>query len=103
MKMKSIYFTVAVMLVAFSAITAWPQATLSRVNGKVTDGGKPLAGVQISFTNLGTGKSFTDKTGKDGSYNMVGLERTDYQIEISSATGEKLYRAKRTIAAEGGG
>jgi tetratricopeptide (TPR) repeat protein len=103
MKMKSIYLTMAAMLVAFSAMTAWPQATLSRVNGKVTDGNKPLAGVQITYTNLGTGKTFKDKTGKDGSYNMVGLERTDYQIEITSATGEKLYRAKRTIAAEGGG
>jgi tetratricopeptide (TPR) repeat protein len=103
MKMKSIYLTVAAMLVAFTAVTAWPQATLSRVNGRVTDGGKPLAGVQITYTNLGTGKTFKDKTGKDGSYNMVGLERTDYQIEISSATGEKLYKAKRTISAEGGG
>jgi tetratricopeptide (TPR) repeat protein len=103
MKMKSIYLTVAAMLVAFSAITAWPQATLSRVNGKVTDGGKPLAGAQIVFTNLGTGKTFKDKTGKDGSYNMVGLDRTDYEIEVSSPTGEKLYKAKRTISAEGGG
>ena len=59
MKMKSIYLTVAVMLVAFSAMTAWPQATLSRVNGKVTDGNKPLAGVQITYTNLGTGNSFS--------------------------------------------
>ena len=63
----------AAMLVVFSAITAWPQATLSRVNGKVTDGGKPLAGAQIVYTNLGTGKTFKDKTSKDGTYNMVVL------------------------------
>jgi tetratricopeptide (TPR) repeat protein len=102
MKMKSMYMTVAAMLVAFTAITAWPQATLSRVNGKVTDAGKPIAGAQIVFTNIGTGKTFKDKTGKDGSYNMVGLERTDYQIEVSSPTGEALYKVKRTITAEGG-
>ena len=98
MKMKSIYLSVAVMLVAFSAISAWPQATLSRVNGKVTDGGKPLVGAEVVYTNLGTGKTFKDKTGKDGTYTMVGLERTNYEIEISSPTGEKLYKAKRTIA-----
>jgi len=103
MKMKSIYLTVAVMLVAFSAITAWPQATLSRVSGKVTDGGKPIAGAQVVFTNLGTGKTFKDKTSKDGSYSMVGLDRVDYQIEVSSATGEPLYKVKKTITAEGGG
>ena len=103
MKMKSIYLSVAVMLVAFSAISAWPQATLSRVTGKVTDGGKPLVGAEVVYTNLGTGKTFKDKTGKDGTYTMVGLERTNYEIEISSPTGEKLYKAKRTIAAEGGG
>lgn len=102
MKMKSIYLTVAVMLVTLSAITAWPQATLSRVSGKVTDGGKPVAGAQIIYTNLGTGKTFKDKTGKDGTYNMVGLERTDYQIQVASATGETLYKVKKTITAEGG-
>jgi tetratricopeptide (TPR) repeat protein len=103
MKMKSLYLAVAAMLVAFTAITAWPQATLSRVSGKVTDGGKPIAGAQVTFTNLGTGKTFKDKTGKDGSYNMVGLERVDYQIEVLSPTGEPLYKVKKTVTAEGGG
>lgn len=102
MKIKSIYLSVAVMLVVFGSVTAWPQATLSRVNGKVTDGGKPVVGAQIVYTNLGTGKTFKDKTGKDGSYSMVGLERTNYEIEITSATGEKLYKVKRTVTGEGG-
>lgn len=100
MNMKSITLSVAV-LFALSTI-AMGQVNLSRVNGVVTDGKKPIADAQVIFTNLNTGKTFKTKTGKDGSYALVGLERIGYEIEIVSASGDKLYKTKRNVTGEGG-
>lgn len=103
MKTKAIYLALAAMLVTLSWVAAWPQATLARVEGKVTEGTKPLAGVQVKFTNLNTGKAFKSKTGKDGSYAMVGLDRANYQVEVSTEAGDVLFTQKKGITAEGGG
>jgi tetratricopeptide (TPR) repeat protein len=103
MKMKSIYLSVVVMLVAFTAISAWPQAMLMRVSGRVTDGKNPLPDAQVVFTNLNTNKTYKGKTDKDGNYVMAGVERTGYEIEVTSAQGELMYRQKRNLTAEGGG
>jgi tetratricopeptide (TPR) repeat protein len=103
MKKTSIYLVVGIMLMALSGIGAWAQATLTRVNGRVSDGGKPVADAQVVFTNLNTGKQFKTKTDKNGSYNLVGLERTGYQIEVMNAAGEKVYSAKENITGEASG
>src|SRR6185312_1294244 len=100
MKMKSIHVMLMTALMAFSVVAAWPQATLSRVSGKVMDAGKPIAGAQIVFTNLDNGKVYKGKTDKNGTYIMVGLERTGFQIDVTSATGEKLYTVKERVTGE---
>jgi tetratricopeptide (TPR) repeat protein len=98
MKMKSIYLSLAV-LIASSAL-AFGQAL--RVTGVVTtDGKKPIADAQVSFTNASTGRTLKAKTGKDGSYVLLGLEHTVYDIEVVSATGETLYAQKKQITGEG--
>ena len=104
MKTKSTYLILAATaLMLFGASAMWSQATLTRVNGKVTDGGKPIPDAQVVFTNLNTGKQFKAKTDKGGGYSLVGLERTGYQIEVMSASGEKLYSVKQNITGEQGG
>jgi tetratricopeptide (TPR) repeat protein len=103
MTRKAIYLILSAALLAFCAATAWSQATLTRVDGRVTNAGKPVADAQVVFTNLNTGRTFKAKTDKNGSYEMVGLERTGYQIEVSSASGEKLYSAKESITGETSG
>ncbi len=102
MRTRAMY-GVAVMVIALAATMSWSQATLTRVNGKVTDGGKPVADAQVVFTNLNTGKAFKAKTDKNGNYNMVGLDRTGYQIEVFNPSGEKVYSAKESITGETGG
>jgi len=57
----------------------------------------------VVFTNLDNGKTFKGKTDRNGGYTFVGLERTGYQIDVLSPTGEKMYSVKRRVAAEGGG
>jgi tetratricopeptide (TPR) repeat protein len=93
----------AALMIGFAAVMAWPQATLTRVNGTVTDGGKPVAGAQVVFTNLNTGKTFKAKTDKGGNYSLVGLERTNYQIDVFNPSGEKVYSAKEGVTGEQGG
>jgi tetratricopeptide (TPR) repeat protein len=94
------YLILTAALLALSAVAAFPQATLTRVSGRITNAGQPVANAQITFTNLNTGKTFKGKTDKNGSYEMVGLERTNYQVEVTSATGEKLYSVKQGITGE---
>ncbi|HET6935865.1 MAG TPA: hypothetical protein VFI72_13565, partial [Candidatus Angelobacter sp.] len=61
MRTRAIYLLAAT-LIAFVSVAAWSQATLTRVNGRITDGGKPVADAQVVFTNLNTGKTFKAKT-----------------------------------------
>ena len=103
MNMKTTYVVLAALVMAF-ATAAWPQgATLTAVSGKVKNGDKPLAGAQVVLTHLGTGKSYKGQTDKNGSYNILGVTRGDYQIEVFDSSGHGLYQQKKTIAAEGGG
>jgi len=103
MKLKPMYLILAAAVFAFGAIAAFPQATLTRVSGKVTSAGQPVANAQIVFTNLNTGRTFKGKTDKNGNYEIVGLERTNYQVEVTSAGGEKLYSSKQGITGEANG
>ncbi len=103
MKRQSFHLMLLAALLAFATVAAWPQATLTRVTGRVTDGGKPVADAQVVFTNLNTGKTFKAKTDKNGNYAMVGLERTNYQIDVSNSSGEKLYSVKQGITGETSG
>src|SRR6185312_4601866 len=103
MKTKLIHLVVLAALLAFGSFVAWPQATLTRVNGKVTNAGKPVANAQVVLTNLNTGRTFKAKTDKNGSYEMVGLERTNYQVEVSDSSGQKIYSSKQGITGETNG
>jgi tetratricopeptide (TPR) repeat protein len=100
MKMKSIYLSLA-MMVALSALLLG-QTSLIRVSGVVTDGTTPIADAQVTFTNAATGRSHKTKTGKDGTYAMVGLEYAVYTVEVASSKGEKLCTQKRTLSADSG-
>lgn len=104
MRTRAMYALITAALLALSAATAWPQATLTAVEGVVRDGGKPVAGAQVVLTHKGTGKSYKAKTDKDGRYSMVGLVRGDYEVQVNSATGEGLFHDKlHQIIAEGKG
>ncbi|MGE5325384.1 MAG: carboxypeptidase regulatory-like domain-containing protein, partial [Actinomycetota bacterium] len=100
MKMRPKYLILIAALLALSTVAAFPQATLTRVNGKVTDAGKPVANAQVVFTDLNTGRTFKTKTDKNGNYEIVGMQRTNYQVEVSDAKGEKLYTSKQGITGE---
>jgi tetratricopeptide (TPR) repeat protein len=82
--------TYAVTLALLCAITgssaAWAQYTAS-VKGKVTDNDKPLAGVQVIYTNANTGRQFKMKTDKKGEYSAIGLTFDNYDVTVVDASG----------------
>lgn len=96
MKKNLVLCAIATLLVALGALPAWSQNT--QVTGKITDSGKPLAGATVTFTNLGNNRALKVKSDKNGNIQMVGVPIGDYEIEVTSASGEKLYKQKMTVA-----
>lgn len=101
MKMKSIYVVTAAMAMIF-AVLAWPQ-NLTQVQGRVTEGGKPVADMQVVLTFQDSGKTYTFKTDKSGSFSAIGLTRGAYTIEVFNPSRENVYREKNhQLTGEGG-
>jgi tetratricopeptide (TPR) repeat protein len=104
MRSKTGYALIAAMLLSFCAAAAWSQATLTAVEGVVTDNGKPAANVQVVLTHKGTGRPYVAKTDKDGRYSMLGLTRGDYEVQINGSNKQALYHENtHSIIAEGKG
>ena len=102
MKMKAMNGMMAVLLLALAAATGWSQATAGKVKGTVKQAGKPLANAQVVLTNLGNGRTYKMKTDRNGQFDGVGIQFGDYEQEIISESGEKLYKTKWHITGEGG-
>ena len=94
MKKTVIAACLCTLLLALAGVPAWGQATLAKVQGKVTQGGKPLANAQVVYTSSATAKTFKMKTDKNGEYSGLGLEIGEYSVEVFNSTGEALYKQK---------
>ncbi len=103
MKTRTMHALMAVILFTFAASAAWGQATLARAEGKVRDGSKPLADVQVVLTYQDNGRTFKAKTDKSGAFSLIGLPRGMYTIEVFTASGDAIFREKtHAIQGEGG-
>ena len=97
MKKNLVLCAIATLLFALGALSALAQ--LTQVEGTVTDGGKPLAGALVTFTNLDNNRTFKNiKTDKSGKFSTIGIPIGNYNIEVSSSSGEKLYQQKSSVA-----
>jgi tetratricopeptide (TPR) repeat protein len=102
MRIRSIYVLMAALLLAFGVRAGWSQ-TLTRVEGKVRNGDKPVADVQVVLTYQESGKTNKVKTDKNGNFSAIGLIRGAYTVEVFSASGESLYSQKnKQLTGEGG-
>jgi tetratricopeptide (TPR) repeat protein len=102
MKTKSMYGLMLALLFALGAATVWPQATAGKVQGTITQGGKPLGSADVVLTNKDTGKVYKMKTDKSGQFTAVGIQFGTYEQEVSDASGEKLFKKTVQITGEGG-
>jgi tetratricopeptide (TPR) repeat protein len=90
-----------------------PQRWTAQISGQILDrDGKPLAGAQITYKNVGivedpdtehprliegTGRVFKIKTDKDGSFVMIGVDYGVYEVEVKAPDGSVVYTDKRRI------
>jgi tetratricopeptide (TPR) repeat protein len=100
MKTKLTYAVITTLLFLAAAATAWSQATAGKVQGKVTDGGKPVPDAQVTLTNTDNGRTFKMKTDKNGQFNGVGIPFGVYEEEVTAA--DKHYKGKVQVKGEGG-
>jgi hypothetical protein len=100
MKTKPRNTVMVTLLFLAAAAIAWSQATAGKVQGRVTDGGKPVADAQITLTNADNGRTFKMKTDKNGQFTGVGLPFGVYDEEVIA--GEKHFKVKVQIKGEGG-
>ena len=89
MKTKLMYPIILVALYAFvGAVTA--RAQLTRVDGTVTDSGKPLPGVQVVYKSMTNGRVIKMKTDKKGEFFAVGVPIDSYIVSVLDASGKEL-------------
>lgn len=93
---------VAMLLAVAGANTAWAQYT-GIIKGKVTDNDKPLAGVQVIYTNANNGRQFKLKTDKKGEYYSIGVPFDNYNVTVVNASGETIYSHKDLNVGQAGG
>ena len=101
MKKSLVVAMLGALLFALAALPAWAQTVSAQVEGTVTESGKPLPKVTVTITNKGTGKAFKVKTDKNGKFFMVGVPYGEYEVEVTSESGEKLFHQKTTQVAPG--
>ena len=100
MKTKLTYAVMTTLLFLAATATAWSQATAGKVQGTITDGGKPVANADVVLTNIGNGRTFKMKSDRNGQVSGVGIPFGDYNEEVTA--GEKRFKGTVRIQGEGG-
>jgi tetratricopeptide (TPR) repeat protein len=102
MKMKPTYPIIVIVLFLVATTSAWSQATAGKVQGTITDGGKPVANADVVLTNMANGRTIKMKTDKNGQVTGVGVPFGDYNEEVIDAAGQKRFKGQVRIQGEGG-
>jgi tetratricopeptide (TPR) repeat protein len=100
MKTKLTYPSMVIVLFLVATTTAWSQATAGKVQGTITDGGKPVANADVVLTNKANGRTIKMKSDKNGQVIGVGVPFGDYDEEVTA--GEKRFKGQVRIQGEGG-
>lgn len=103
MKKYSVFTVLAALLVAFSTTLAWSQNT-AQLEGKITDGTKPYPNAQITLTNQDNNRVIKLKADKNGNVQALGIPFGTYLIDVTDASGAKIYSdQKHIVTPEDGG
>lgn len=102
MKKQSILIVLSLLLwPALNSVLA--QAQLAKVEGKITDNGRPVPDVFIVMTNNATGRIFKMKADANGDFFGVGFPVGEYKVQIFGPGGNVLFAIdKRAVTSEDG-
>jgi tetratricopeptide (TPR) repeat protein len=92
MNAKSIRTLLVTVALALCAPAGWSQATLTRADGRITDSGKSLPGVQVILSHQDTFKVYRVTTDKYGTFSIPEVARGTYIVSVLNAAGDKLFR-----------
>ena len=92
MKAKPIRRLLAAAALALCAPASWSQASLTRADGRITNAGKSLSGVQVILSNQDTHQAYGTTTDKYGTFSIPGVARGTYIVSILNAAGDNLFR-----------
>lgn len=100
MKTKLTYSIMVIALFLAATAAAWSQATAGKVQGTITDGGKPVPNADVVLTSMSTGRTFKMKSDKNGQVTGVGIPFGDYNEEVTA--GDKRFKKEIRIQGDGG-
>ena len=92
MNAKSIRTLLVTVALALCAPACWSQATLTRTDGRITDSGKSLPGVQVILSERDTFEVYRATTDKYGTFSIPEVARGTYIVSVLNAAGDKLFR-----------
>jgi len=92
MNAKSIRTLLVTVALALCAPAGWSQATLTRADGRITDSGKSLPGVQVILSHQDTFQVYRATTDKYGTFSIPEVARGTYIVSVLNAAGDKLFR-----------
>jgi tetratricopeptide (TPR) repeat protein len=92
MNAKSIRTLLVAVALALCAPACWSQATLTRADGRITDSGKSLPGVQVILSHQDTLQVYRATTDKYGTFSIPEVARGTYIVSVLNAAGDKLFR-----------
>ena len=91
--------TVALLSMAFCAVSAQAQNILGSIVGTVSDpGGAVVAGADVVATSVDNGVKRTVKTDEQGNYQILSLPRGNYQVEVDSPGFKHFARSPIDVA-----
>ena len=102
MKMKLKYAGMTILLFVLGTVAAWSQITTGKVQGRITNGDKPVPNANVTLVNPDNGRSYKIKADANGRFESIGIPHGTYDEEVSDASGEKLAKVKVQVAGQSG-
>ncbi|HTA50786.1 MAG TPA: carboxypeptidase-like regulatory domain-containing protein, partial [Verrucomicrobiae bacterium] len=91
--MSFVRWALALCLVLFAAVSAFPQSrNTGEIRGTVSAGGAVLPGVAVTLTNINTGETKDFVTNQAGLYDTISTPAGNYTISFTAKGFKKLVR-----------
>lgn len=101
MKRKLLHVLIVTLLCGLGAGTAWSQT--GKVEGHITNQGKPVPNAQITLKNVENGRVYKMKADKDGYFSSLSVAFGQYEENVEGSSGEKLFTKRILITGEDAG